>query len=107
MSLTKGGISPTALSPMRMALREEEMKMAHVISALCFVSRMRLRDQELTNGIHLGLQMSSILRRFFGSASLYGMVGVQYFPRAHQFGLIVACTDPHQRGRYEILPWRS
>ena len=59
------------------------MKMAPVISVLCFVSRIRLQDREPANGIHLGLQMFAVLHRFFGYAALCGKVGNQHHPRTH------------------------
>ena len=107
VSLTKGGIEPAALSPIRTALREADLNMAPVISVLCFVSRMRMRDREPTNGIHLGFQMFDLLHRFFGRAAIGGMVSGQYRSYAIWPGLIVVRVEPEQRGRYVILPRRS
>ena len=82
VSLTKGGVEPASLSPMRKALREGELRMVHVIAVLCFISRMRFRDLEPTNGIHFGPQMFMILHRFFASAAMSGMVSDRCCPRA-------------------------
>lgn len=51
------------------------MRMAHVISILCFVSRMRVEDRGPTNGIPLGIKMYWILYRFFSRAGVRSRVG--------------------------------
>ena len=83
LSLTKGGIIPSVLSPMRAAIQRNEMSMALVISVLCFVSRMRMRDQGPVNGIPISRRMFIILKRFFTRAALRGLVSNRRHPRAH------------------------
>lgn len=77
-SLTKGGIEPRILSALRSSLERVELKMAHVISVLCFVSRMRLRDRGGTNAIPLTYRVSTRLYKFFNTAAFCGPVGDQY-----------------------------
>ena len=81
-SLTKGGIESRILSTLRNSLERTELKMAHAVSALTFVSRMRLRDRGDTNAIPLNRWVAAILYNFFNSAAFCGPVGVQYHPLA-------------------------
>lgn len=73
-SLCRGGVYSGILSRLRKTLRKTRMKMAHAISALCFVSRMRLRDRGGTNVIPLDRRMHWALYRFFNSAAFCGPV---------------------------------
>lgn len=77
-TLGRGGIEPGILKPLRNSVQRAEMKMAHVISVLCFVSRMRLRDRGDTNAIPLNRQMARALSMFFYGTALYGPVGDQH-----------------------------
>ena len=77
VSLTKGAIDPRILSAFRASLPMAELKMAHVIAVLCFVSRMRLRDRGGTNAIPVTHEISTSLHKLFNSAAYYGLVGDQ------------------------------
>ncbi|KAF9789827.1 hypothetical protein BJ322DRAFT_560228 [Thelephora terrestris] len=71
-SLGRGGVHSVILSRLRNTLRAAKMKMAHAISALCFVSRMRLRDRGGTNEIPLDRRMCKELYGFFHNAAFCG-----------------------------------
>ena len=83
------------------------MSMALVISVLCFVSRMRMRDQGPVNGIPISRRMFIILKRFFTRAALRGLVSDRRHPRAHSLQLIITRADSQQRGGDGVLPWGS
>lgn len=76
-TLTKGKAGHEILAMLRDSLQEAEPKMAHVISVLCFVSRMRLRDRWGTNAIPLTHQVAEALYNFFNTAASCGPVGDQ------------------------------
>ena len=72
------------------------MKMAHVISVLCFVSRMRLRDRGATTAIPFSRRMYDVLYKFFDGAAFHGPVGDQYRLLQYQFVLILAQSAKRQ-----------
>ena len=88
VSLTKGGVEPRILSTFKAAVQASRMKMAHVISVLCFVSRMRLRDRDATTAIPFCRRMYDVLYKFFDGAAFHGPVGVHY-----QLLPIPVCVD--------------
>lgn len=77
-SLAKSGIKPVIFAMLRNSLQRAEPKIAHVVSVLCFVSRMRLRDRGGTNTIPLTSRVAESLYRFFEDAALYGPVSDQH-----------------------------
>ena len=80
--------------------------MAHIISALCFVSRMRLRDRGGSNAIPLGRRTCTALYKFFNSAAFHGPVG-NLSRMLPIFVLIATFVDRQETGRYDVFSGRG
>ena len=98
VTLTKGGVAPMILAKFKRVMRTGKISMAHAISVLCFVSRMRLRDRGGANSIPLNYQMCRALYEFFNTATYCWPVSVQHRSPSHSFAL---SADPLARVEQE------